>query len=291
MTQHSFRKFRRRAQRQSDGVATGAESAQPLQQAAEDPSPRQNFQKEPAYALPSPLPSPWERMPRILFDPEQPEGAGVPLASACRGGLAGRGFDLLRTRLLQTLRARGWSRVGIAAPTSGCGTTFTAVNLALSLARVPSSRTILMDLNFRAPGLADAMGLAVAGDMTAFLKGATPLEQALIRPLDRLAVGVNTVRRDNAAEILHDSRSAAVLDELIERTQAETVLFDLPAILEYDDAAAFLPQLDGVLLISDGTQTTAAQLAACEGILAGHAPLLGVVLNRGRVAGSERCVA
>ena len=66
----------------------------------------------------------------------------------------------------------------------------------------------------------------------------------------------------------------------IDETSADTVLFDLPPVLEHDDVTAFLPQVDGVLLISDGDHTTAAELAACEKMLAGHAQLLGVVLNR-----------
>ena len=118
--------------------------------------------------------------------------------------------------------------------------------------------------------------------MASFLSGTRPVEEALVRPLDALAVGLNATPDLNAAEILHDCRSAAVLDHMVADLDPETVVFDLPPMLEYDDAAAFLPQVDGVLVISDGTQTTAAHLAACERILNGNAPLLGVVLNRGR---------
>ena len=241
--------------------------------------------------MPIKLPPLWDRLPQIPFDPDHPVGTAVPLVSTCRSAPAARAFDLLRTRLLQTLKARGWRCIAICAPTSGCGATFTAVNLALSLARVPSSRTLLMDLNFRAPGVGSALGLNAEGDMAGFLAGDIPAEDALLRPLDTLAVGLNTVCDENAAEILHDRRGGNVLDDMIMRTEAETVLFDLPPLLEFDDAAAFLAQVDGVLLISDGTRTTAAQLAACEGILAGHVPLLGVLLNRGRSAGGGAAVA
>lgn len=130
--------------------------------------------------------------------------------------------------------------------------------------------------------MSSALGFTVDADMPGFLAGDVPAEEALLRPLDTLAVGLNSIRDENAAEILHGSRASQVLDDIIQRTEAETVLFDLPPLLEFDDAAAFLPQVDGVLLVSDGTQTTAAQLAACEAILAGHVPLLGVLLNRGR---------
>ena len=64
--------------------------------------------------------------------------------------------------------------------------------------------------------------------------------------------------------------------------RADVALFDLPPVLHNDDVAAFLPQVDGVLLVSDGSQTTARHLKACEKMLAGHTQLLGVVLNRAR---------
>jgi len=278
MTQQGFKKFRRRAQVQPE--VQEQVRPEPDEAVLENVPP--GLQSEPAEILPTTLPSPWERLARISFDPDRGGRDGAPLASAVRTDPAGRAFDLLRTRLLQTLKARGWNRVAVTAPTGGCGATFCAVNLALSLARVPSSRTILMDLNFRSPGVGPAMGLVAAGDMASFLSGTRPVEEALVRPLGTLAVGLNATPDLNAAEILHDSRSAAVLDHMVADLDPETVVFDLPPMLEYDDAAAFLPQVDGVLVISDGTQTTAAHLAACERILNGNAPLLGVVLNRGR---------
>jgi Mrp family chromosome partitioning ATPase len=60
------------------------------------------------------------------------------------------------------------------------------------------------------------------------------------------------------------------------------VIYDMPPMLAFDDVSAFLPHLDGVLLVSDGTQTTARQLTECEQMLGGQVPLLGVVLNRAR---------
>ena len=65
------------------------------------------------------------------------------------------------------------------------------------------------------------------------------------------------------------------------------VLFDLPPVLAHDDLAAFLPQVDGVLLVSDAASTTAAHIEACERVLDGQSRLLGVVLNRARRAGAD----
>ncbi|PRZ50259.1 Mrp family chromosome partitioning ATPase [Tritonibacter scottomollicae] len=241
---------------------------------------------EPEQKLPAHLPDPWHVMRRVEVTGLSEHRSRLPLVDFFRQSPTARAFDLLRTRLLHTLRAQGWTRVAICGPTPGCGASFTAANLALSLARVPESRTVLMDLNMRTPGVAAALGLERAalynGDMLGFLRGELRLDEHFVAASNRLALGLSTSVFHNSAEVLHDSRCAATIDEVIRRTRANVALFDLPSVLHSDDVAAFLPQVDGVLLVSDGSETTARHLKACEKMLAGHTQLLGVVLNRAR---------
>lgn len=235
--------------------------------------------------LPAPLPEMWERIHRVPMDMRSHQVARSPLVNFFRSSPTAKAFDLLRTRLLHSLKAHGWKRVAIASPTAGCGATFTAVNLALSLARVPNTRTILMDMNFRRPAVAATLRLPAAGDMRGFLSGELSMPEHLVRPAESLAVGLTAAPDRNAAEILHDPTCAQVLDDMTLTTGADVILFDLPPVLEHDDVAAFLPQVDGVLLVADGTRTTAAHLAACEQMFKGQTQLLGVSLNRARGAG------
>lgn len=193
-----------------------------------------------------------------------------------------QGFDLLRTRLMQTMRSNGWRRIAIATPRPGGGATFTAVNLALSLAKVPGSRTVLMDLNQRAPGVAAALGLRQTGSIHEFLSGEVALEEHLVRASDTLVLGMTDKPFAQAAEVLHDSTAELVLEDMYEALNPDLVIYDLPAALIYDDLAAVMPLVDGVLLVSDGTDTTADDIAACERMLEPYVPLLGVVLNRAR---------
>lgn len=233
--------------------------------------------------LPATLPEPWDRLRRVRIGGRDVRTDPAPLVSLYRDDPAARAFDLLRTRMKQALRTNGWRRVAIAAPTPGCGTTFTAVNLALSLARVPGTRTVLMDMNRRDPGVARMMDMRGLGDMTGFLRGETRTEDHIVRCCDGLALGLAEAPDRNAAETLHDPYCARALDEMILTLDPDVVLYDLPAILSCDDAAAFLPQVDALLLVADGTQTTAEQIRACEDILGDQVELLGVILNQARM--------
>ena len=137
----------------------------------------------------------WQDLPLALPGVKSRSASAMQrsLTKADRDPTTRRAFDQLRTRLRQTMKERNWINVGVAAPTSGCGTTYTAVNLAMSLARVPGSRTLLMDMNMRNPALADAFNVAVDGPISDFLSGETPMGAHLSRSSDTLALGLNDV--------------------------------------------------------------------------------------------------
>lgn len=242
--------------------------------------------ERPIVIEPEPQPDVWDTLLRI----EDPRVLSALASSANGYGAEAltQGFDLLRTRLMQTMRSHGWHRLAVATPRHGGGATFTAVNLALSLSKVPGSRTVLMDLNQRSPGVAPALGLRQHGSIHRFLKGEVALEDHLVRASDSLVLGLTDAPFAQAAEVFHDPVAELVLEDMFEALRPDLVIYDLPPALEYDDLAAVLPLVDGVLLVSDGTETTAADIAACERILEGQAPLLGVVLNRARSTGKRK---
>ncbi|WP_050929825.1 CpsD/CapB family tyrosine-protein kinase [Aestuariivita boseongensis] len=279
-----------------DVPAEGAFAAQGVQEPSE---PRAPFALGADHAVPAEdellmdMYSPqelWAMLPRIQLGARldgRPARGGLPsLIEYFRADPIAKGFDLLRTRLVRTIRAYGWRQIAIVSPTPGCGTTFTAVNLALSLSRVPGSRTILMDMNQRSPGVAEALGVRHPHQLDAFLSGKSELDEYLVRPGETLAVGLSDAPNPLASEMLYDPLTGVVLDEMIDALDPDLVIYDLPPMLSHDDLAAFLPQVDGVLLVADGTQTLPEHISACERILEGQTQLLGVVLNRGRAEGN-----
>ena len=296
MTEQGFKRFRRKAHSTPPAAPAREEASHALperepvaQEPVQDPkqyaepqvsAPLQDLEPEPM--LPATLPEPWDVLRQVQVEATSKQLRQSPLISFFRSEPASKSFDLLRTRLLQTLKERGWSRVAVVSPTSGCGATFTAVNLALSLARVPGSRTILMDLNHRNPGVAKMLDLKTDGDMPAFLAGEVHLEEHLVKCSETLAVGTTAEAIPHAAELLHDEETGITLDFMCQELNPDVVLYDLPPMLEHDDLMAFLPHLDGVLLVADGTKTKTAHLEECERVLDNQAQLLGVVLNRGR---------
>jgi protein-tyrosine kinase len=220
----------------------------------------------------------WDSISPITLDAARLAGNGLfPTAST---NPAVSVFDMLRTRLLQALREKGWQRIAITSPTHGCGKSFVAANLALSLSRLPATRSILMDLELRRPHLAGIFGVADAAPLREFLSGEQPLESHFRRYGKNLGLALNSEAVEDPATVLQDPDTAMALDAMIQQLQPDAVIYDLPPALVSDDVMSMIPQIDAVLMVVDGTRTTAEEIKATERMLDGHVPLMGVVLNR-----------
>ncbi|WP_050527538.1 CpsD/CapB family tyrosine-protein kinase [Pseudorhodobacter aquimaris] len=228
----------------------------------------------------------WESLSPTPLDAEKLLGKGLFLHS--QQSRIAASFDILRTRVLHAMQENNWRRLAITSPTGECGKSFVAANLALSLARCPSSRTALLDLALRQPGLASLLGLPDVAAIRSYLNGEQPLESHFHRYGRTLALGLNGAAMQDAAEVLHEPATAAVLYALVRLLDPDLVVIDAPPVLGSDDFLALLPHVDAALLIIDGTKTTAAEVRSCERLLEGQCPLIGVMMNRAQDLGLRR---
>lgn len=228
----------------------------------------------------------WESLGAVQLSTERLVGNNLfPLPSAQPAALA---IDQLRTQLLHGFATKGWKRLAVTSPGHGCGKSFVATNLALSLARRAGSRTVLLDLDLRRPQLAAILGLVDAPDFVDFLTGDQPLESTFNRVGRTLALGLNGAAVEMAAETLHSPDTSIALAAMAEQLDPEVIIYDMPPALGTDDVLAITPSADAVLLVIDGTKTSPDDLRACERLFEGRIPLMGVVLNRAQDRAAQR---
>lgn len=228
----------------------------------------------------------WSSLNRI--EPDFATMAGNGLFPRADAASPAQRFDLLRTQMLHALAERGWSRIGVTAPRRGCGASFVAANLALSFARRPDGRTVLVDLDLRHPALARLFGLADVPPLRAYLMDEQPLEAHFLRCGPGLALGPNGRAESDPSAILHSRVCDLALDAITIQLEPGVILYDLPPILEGDEVLALKPQLDAVILVADGTSTSPADVNACTRLLEGKLPILAAILNRGEDAARTR---
>lgn len=202
------------------------------------------------------------------------------LISVTRAHPAHTAFDMLRTRLLQALNEKGWTRVAVTAPTRGCGSSFVTANLALAVARLETVRTVMLDMDLRAPSLHDMLGVPATDSMADYLSGVIAPENFVQKVRPNLALALNDTASDTSAELFQNDITAEVLEELEEALCPELMLFDMPPALEFDDVLGFLPNVDAVLVVAGGGVSTAEDITKVEQILSEVKPILGVMLNK-----------
>jgi protein-tyrosine kinase len=196
-------------------------------------------------------------------------------------------FDLMRTNLLRQLQEKKWTRVAITSPTSACGKTTVALNLAFSLARLTGIRVMLLEFDLRRPTICQALGIDLGLSFSSALEGNASAPSQLVRVGSNLAFGLSEAPVTSPAELLSSDRAADTVDAIEARYRPNVILFDMPPMASGDDTIAFLDQVDCALLVAAAEETPVDQIERCGKDLAAQTQVLGVVLNKCRMIDSD----
>lgn len=229
--------------------------------------------------LPNNLAERWEAL-EALHIGQAPTGARRLLAHT--PGPQASHFDVLRTKLLIELRKNGWRRVAITSPTSSCGKTTTAANLAVSISRQGDLRTALFDFDLRRPGIARVFAHEPKHDISEFLEGQIEFAEQAVQVNGNLAISMAKRPQADPTRLLASETMGDLIDQVEKDFAPDVMLFDLPPLLASDDARSFLRNVNCALLMARAEVTTAQQIDICEREIAEQTNVLGVVLNECR---------
>jgi protein-tyrosine kinase len=220
----------------------------------------------------------WEGLPPLVIDHDSAVNNRV--ITLGRLSAAHVAFDMMRTKLLHLLRENNWTSVAITSPTPACGKTCIALNLAFSLANQKDCRTVLIDLDLRRPQIGKSLAVKNPGSLESFLKGDASLRETFFRHGANLAIAANRQPVQFSAELLQSAAAAQSLQDMRQEINPDVILYDLPPMLSTDDVLAFLPNVDGVILVAASGQSTVREVDICEQTLREKTNVLGVVLNK-----------
>ncbi len=199
------------------------------------------------------------------------------------GGPNGGAYKMLRTQVLRRLddlRANSLAVVGAA---SGTGKTLTAINLAIAIAADLDRTALLIDLDLRKPSVHRRLGLTCMVGIEDCLRGAQPIKDAMTRIVgyDRLVVLPARERCEDSSELLASRRTQDCIREMRERYKDRVIVFDLPPVLQADDALAFSRHVQAALLVVGEGRTQRAEVTRTLELFK-DLPILGTVLNGAR---------
>jgi protein-tyrosine kinase len=133
----------------------------------------------------------------------------------------------------------------------GEGKTFTALNLALSLAREPDIEVLLVDGDVVQPSLSANLGLTSRPGLTDVVADPLLDVSSIICPtsIDRLFVAPAGARRDNSPELLGSARMASLMTELAQRVAPGVVVIDSPPVLATNEAQVLSRYVGQILMV------------------------------------------
>jgi capsular exopolysaccharide synthesis family protein len=238
-----------------------------------------------AAAVPQSVTANWDGLERIELKPRILRRNRI---LSFEGGNQSTHYDMLRTRLVQQMKANNWTRIAITSPGSSCGKTTTAANLAFSLGRQSDQRVILCELDLRRPSLARTLGVAPGTHQFAeVVKGKAPIEDHMFRASDNVAFATNHSASRNPSELLQSKTGKQVLDDIQARFDPTFMIFDMPPMMVSDDTMAFVQNVDCVLLVAAAESTSTDEVDLCERDLSQQTNVVGVVLNKCRYMGKQ----
>jgi Mrp family chromosome partitioning ATPase len=190
---------------------------------------------------------------------------------------------MLRTQVLRRLEKLGVNSLAVVGAAANTGKTLTAINLAIAIAAEPEHTALLIDLDLRKPSVHRRFGIEPAVGIEDCLRRGRALSDALVRlgGYDSLVLLPARERSLDSSELLSSRRTEELIIELRNRYKDRVLVFDLPPVLQADDALAFARHVQAVLVVVGEGRTRRDDLLRTMELLH-DVPIIGTVLNQTR---------
>jgi polysaccharide chain length determinant protein (PEP-CTERM system associated) len=188
---------------------------------------------------------------------------------------AGEQFRILRTRLLEVMRARRIRTLMVTSAVEGEGKTLVATNLAFMMSRVSGLRVLLVDADLRRAGLARFLGAKPPHGLATYLQNGKGLADVCWQVNDQLSVVPTPSLWDDSARLLGGDRMRRFLQEAL--ADHELVIVDAPPLLPVADAQALTSLVDGAVMVIRSGHCPFELAASAAELL--QPKLVGVILN------------
>jgi capsular exopolysaccharide synthesis family protein len=188
-------------------------------------------------------------------------------------------YRVLRSRILETMRAQRMRTLMISSAVSGECKTTTSINLALALSQVAGIKVLLVDTDLRKPGIAEVLGIPYELGLDDYLRSSVPLSDVLLQLTDSLFLVPSGGVDQNSVELLHSSAMVAFVNEV--QSNFDLIIFDTPPIFPVADARVTANLVDAVLFCVRAGKTS--ETIVSEAIALIRPKLIGTVLVGAKV--------
>ncbi|MEP7154358.1 MAG: XrtA-associated tyrosine autokinase [Betaproteobacteria bacterium] len=168
----------------------------------------------------------------------------------------------------------------------GEGKTFSAVNLALSLAMERDRTVLLVDADVARPSLPALLGMPpLRGLLDVLEHNDVDLSQVLLRTnVDKLSILPSGTQNSHATELLASGAMAQLLEEMAARYSDRIIVFDSPPLLVTTEARVLATQMGQIVFVVHAESTLQSDVKRALATIEA-CPIKMMVLNQARTVG------
>ena len=192
----------------------------------------------------------------VMLDLARLAAAGYVTPDAPRSRIADE-FRVLKRPLIANASGksaapiRNGNLIMVTSALPGEGKTFTAVNLAISMAIELDRTVLLVDADVARPSLPKLLGLPFTkGMLDALQDKSVDLDQVLLHTnIDKLTVLPGGGQTARATELLASNAMSRMLEEMARRYADRIIIFDTPPLLATTEARVLASQMGQIVLV------------------------------------------
>lgn len=241
---------------------------------------------------PSPSVSP-KPVKRIELNLEAIAASGLLVPHASRSQLADE-FRVIKRPLIANAMGRGAAPIHngnlimITSALPGEGKSFTAINLAISIAMELDNTVMLVDADVARPSVLNMLGLPPAPGLLDVLdENSVDISDVLMRTnIEKLSILPSGTKHPRATELLASDAMVRLLNDMASRYNDRIIIFDSPPLLLTTESRAIATHMGQIVVVVNAENTL--QAAVMQAVATIEAcPVKMMVLNQARQAASN----
>lgn len=230
---------------------------------------------------------------QTTLDLEAIAATGLLVPNAARSQLADE-FRVIKRPLIANAMGKGMGAIPngnlimVTSALPGEGKSFTAINLAISIAMELDNTVMLVDADVARPSVLNMLGLPPAkGLLDVLQQNSVDISGVLLRTnIEKLSILPSGTPHPRATELLASDTMVRLLDDMASRYSDRIIVFDSPPLLLTTESRVLATHMGQVLIVVNAENTAQAAVKQALSTIE-SCPLKMMVLNQVRQAKAD----
>ena len=231
---------------------------------------------------------------RVALDLDAMAASGLLVPSQSRNLLANE-FRVIKRPLIANAMGKGSTPIPngnlimVTSALPGEGKSFTAVNLAISIAMELDNTVMLVDADVARPSILNMVGLPPAEGLLDVVKeNSLDISRVLLHTnIEKLSILPSGTPHPRATELLASDAMIRLLDDMAKRYPDRIIVFDSPPLILTTEARALATHMGQIVVVVQSGETTQAAVKEAVSTIE-SCPIKMMVLNQATQSASDR---